>query len=745
VAGNIPALSLVSRNTRSAIALRRGPLAFACLLALALPVFAADPPPAAAPAGDDGELPRHPKDPRQVTNLEGVSATANVGGDSTDGYTVPAATGATRLPLSLRETPQSVSIVTRAQMDDFGLNNINDVLGRTTGINVEKIETDRTYYGARGFDITNFLTDGLGMPFANGGQEGDIDTAIYDHVEVLRGANGLLSFTGNPSATINFVRKRPTADLQGSVGATVGSWNNRRLDADLSGPLNASRSVRGRMVLADQRNDSYLDRYSMHKKVAAGMLEADLSPDTLLSAGITWQKNSPDSPMWGALPLYNTDGTPTHYARSTSTAADWARWDLANTQSYLALSHDFGSGWSVKAALNYRRITNDSELFYVYGTPDATTGLGLYSYPSAYGSTEKQYYADVYASGPFTLGGREHELVLGVNAGKSDVDQLSGYSNDIGTPLPPLEGWNGRYPKPAFNAYYQGAEFDVRRRSAYATARWSLADPLKLITGASLTHVRSTGENYGVAHAYEKTKVTPFVGAVYDLGTHYSVYASYAKLFNPQTEVDIHNRVLDPVTGDNLEAGIKGAWMDDRLNASLAVFRSRQNNYAESVGINPATGQSYYRGINATSTGYEFDLAGSLTPNWEASAGFTQLGIEDDQDRNVRTYVPRRVLRINTTYRLPWFPGLKVGGSLRWQDRIVRDQLALDTQGREIFTRQGSYALLGAMARYDFDPSWSATLNVDNLTNRKYIASLYWAQGYYGAPTNWQLNVTYRF
>jgi outer membrane receptor for ferric coprogen and ferric-rhodotorulic acid len=90
-------------------------------------------------------------------------------------------------------------------------------------------------------------------------------------------------------------------------------------------------------------------------------------------------------------------------------------------------------------------------------------------------------------------------------------------------------------------------------------------------------------------------------------------------------------------------------------------------------------------------------------------------------------------------------PRPEVGGSLRWQDRIVRDQLALDTQGREIFTRQGSYALLGAMARYDFDPSWSATLNVDNLTNRKYIASLYWAQGYYGAPTNWQLNVTYRF
>ncbi|MFC4764989.1 TonB-dependent siderophore receptor [Dyella koreensis] len=731
---------------RSLFSHRRTLLALSCLLTFS--AFATDRPATEDDAAEAANKRRSAAKAEHVTDLEGVVATASVDRNSTEGtgsYTTPVASGATRLPLSLRETPQSVSVITRAQMDDFGLNNVNDVLARSTGISVEKIETDRTYYGARGFDITNFLTDGLGLPFANGQQEGDIDTAIYDHIEVLRGANGLLSFTGNPSATINFVRKRPTADLQGSVGTTVGSWNNRRLDGDISGPLNQSASVRGRLVVANQDTDSYLDRYSQHKKIAAGMLEADLGANTLLSAGVSWQKNAPDSPMWGALPLYNSDGTPTNYRRSTSTSTDWAHWDSANTQSYVSLSHDFDNGWNLKAALNYRRITNDSELFYTYGTPDAATGLGLYSYPSRYTSTEKQYYVDMYASGPFTLGGREHRLVLGVNAGKSDVDQLSGYSSDIGTPLPALWDWTGHYPKPSFDASFNGAQFHLRRRSAYATARWNLTDDLKLITGASLTYIHSTGQNYGVPHAYEKTKSTPFAGAVYDLNANYSLYASYAKIFNPQTEVDINNRVLDPVTGNNLEAGIKGAWMDQRLNASFAVFRSHQNNYAESVGINPVTAQSYYRGINATSTGYEFDIAGSLTKDWEASAGFTQLRIQDDQDHNVRTYVPRRTLRITTTYRLPWLTGLKVGGSLRWQDKIVRDQGALDTQGREIFTRQGSYALLGLMANYSISPSWSATLNVDNLTNRKYIASLYWAQGYYGAPTNWQLNVTYRF
>ncbi len=692
-------------------------------------------------------VPMGSPDGLSVANLEGVVTTAKVSGDATEGtgsYTTRSTSGATRLDLSLRDTPQSISVITRQQLDDFGLNNINDVLSRTTGINVEKIETDRTYYSARGFDITQFLTDGLGLPFTNGEQEGDVDTAIYDHIEVLRGANGLLSFTGNPSATVNFVRKRPTADFQGSAAVTIGSWNNRRLDVDLSGGLNASGSVRGRVVAADQDTESYLDRYELRKKIVSGILEADLGENTLITTGVTWQKNSPKSPMWGALPLYNTDGTPTDYPRSTSTASDWSYWDTATTQAFAQVDHDFGGGWKLKGALNYRRIAQQGDLFYIYGTPDATTGEGLYSYPSRYTSAEKQYFADLYASGPFTLG-REHELVVGINAARNDVNQFSLYSADIGTPLPPLTEWNGTYPKPPFTASSDGAEFHMRRQSAYATVRWNLADELKLITGLSTTHYKSSGQNYGIPNAFNETRTSPFAGLVYDLNAHYSLYTSYAKIYNPQTQTDIDHHLLDPVNGDNLEAGIKAAWMDNRLNASFALFRSRQNNYAEVAGYDLTTGQNYYRGINATSKGYELDVAGALTDRWELSAGFTQLQIHGDDGAHVRTYVPRQTFRLSTTYRLPWLQGLRVGGTLRWQDAIVRDQESVDTLGRPIFTHQGSYALLGAMASYDFSPSWRATLNVDNLTNRKYISSLYWAQGFYGAPTNWQLNVSYKF
>lgn len=688
-----------------------------------------------------------PPQPNQVKQLKGVVAEAVVNPlitEGTDAYSTGAETTATRLPLTLRETPQSISVITRAKMDDFGLNDARAVLANTTGVQVQRVETSRTYYTARGFDISNFLVDGLGMPVYST-QTGDMDTAIYDHIEVLRGANGLLSFTGNPSATVNYVRKRPTRYFQGIASLGVGSWDTRRLMLDLSGPLNASGSVRGRLVAVDQDGDSYLDRYSLHKQVFSGIVEADLGEATLLSAGFTWQKNKPEGPMWGALPLYYSDGTPTNFDRSTSTSADWSHWTNTDARAFIGLDHRFGNGWTFKLSLNHRRFSQNSELFYVYGVPDAETGLGLLSYPSRYTGDLRQDYADVSVSGPFRLGGREHQLVAGFNWARTNNEELSLYGDDIGTPLPPLSQWQGHYPKPTFDASSEQGNFDIYRKSAYLTVRWSLADPLTLVTGTSLTRIHASGLNYGVPYRYKSTKSTPFAGLVYDLGEHLSAYASYAKIFNPQTQTDIGNHVLDPITGSSLSGGIKGAWYGGRLNASFSVFRVKQDNFAEQAGFDPATGKTYYRGANATSKGYELDIAGRLSDHWQVSAGYTHMHIDDEDGAAARTYVPRQTVNLATSWRVPGLEALKLGATWRWQSAIHRDQGVLDTQGREIFSRQGAYARLGLMASYDFTRSWHATLNVYNVTDRKFLTSLYWDQAYYGPPRHYQLDVRWTF
>ena len=112
--------------------------------------------------------------------------------ENSDDYTIAGQTTATRLPLSLRETPQSVSVVTRAQIEDFQLNDVNSLLTTVPGINVQAAETNRVYFSARGFEIQTFQVDGIGVPFAFYVQTGSIDTAPYDHIEVVRGAPGLL-------------------------------------------------------------------------------------------------------------------------------------------------------------------------------------------------------------------------------------------------------------------------------------------------------------------------------------------------------------------------------------------------------------------------------------------------------------------------------------------------------------------------------------------------------------------------
>lgn len=710
------------------------PTALSVVVAATLAIMAAATPrPAMASGEGSGEAAL--ADPTTLDRIE-------VHGSRRSGYAAPPSSAGTGLSLTPRQTPQSVSVLGREQLEDFGLDNLNDALESTNGIVVERVETSRTYYTARGFDITNFQFDGLGVPLPYGIQNGDIDTALFDRIEVLRGANGLMSGTGNPSATVNFVRKRPGDVFEAAAHATFGSWKRRRVDADLSGPL-GSGVVRGRVVGAYEDGDSYLDRHSLEKSVVYGVLEADLGEDTLLTAGISRQDNNADRPLWGALPLYYSDGTPTDYDTGTSTASDWSYWDTRDTRSFVELEHAFDNGWNLRAAINHQEKIEDAEIFYVYGVPDRETGLGLFSYPSAYDVTVRALHADVRASGALQLGGRSHELVVGASWADSNVREVSWYGNDIGTALPPLEDFDGRYPKPAFDLFSDGSDFDFRRDTVYANVRWNLADTLRLTTGANHSKVRMDGIGYGAPKSTDASKTTPFVGTVWDFAPAYSLYAAYGGIFAQQTEQDASGTPLDPIEGRNLEAGIKGEWFDGRLNASASAFRVRQDNLARSIGFDPGTGRSIHEGQDARSEGVELEVAGELGDTWSLAAGFTRLDVEDADGNDARTYVPRSMLRASAVARIAAVPGLRVGGSLRWQDDIHREALLAD--GAAIEIRQDSYAVLGLMAGYRAGNGWEATLNLDNLTDEKYIASLYWEQGYYATPRSASLTIGYRF
>ena len=700
-------------------------IALALSLPLSLPLLAAEP----------LEL-----DAMQVTSTRGAPPQVT---EQSDAYTIRESRTATKLDLTPRQTPQTITSVTRQQLSDFRLGNANDAL-QAAGIGVQRVETDRTYFTARGLDINNFQLDGIGVPFSSEEQMGDIDTFLYDRIDVLKGANGLTSNPGNPSATINFVRKRPTAQTQASASMSYGTWSTRRLEGDVSGALNDSGTLRGRALVAGQEGNSYLDRYKPSKSLFSGILEADLTDSTTATFGYSKQRNRPEGIMWSALTLNYTDGSPIHYSRSHNTAPKWAYWDTDDEQTFAELKTDWAGGWQSLVTLNYRETSSDAEMLMAGGVPDSTTGLGLTTYASKFDRAERQLLGDASIKGPFQLFGRTHELVLGSNWARTRAHWTS-RDDAQNVALPPVWDFNGNYPRPDFANVTSFADYTVYRRSYYAAGKFSISDPLTLLAGVNYSNLKSSGERVGAEHAYNKSKATPYVGLTYDLNDTYSLYTSYTEIFSPQFQIDRNQALLEPIEGNNIEAGIKGEWFERRLNASASVFRTKQNNTPEYAGFDTAQGFSYYKGVDTTVEGYELTLGGELAPGWQANAGLTHLfSMRDGNGSQTRTFVPQNTAYLATSYRLTQLPQLKVGASVNWQSEISREQ-GPSSRGGTIVSKQGSYAVVNALASYDIDPHLNVSLNANNLFNRKYLTSLYWSQSYYAPERNLTLSLNWKY
>ncbi|WP_145004855.1 TonB-dependent siderophore receptor [Pseudomonas oryzihabitans] len=660
------------------------------------------------------------------------------GGGADAGYQRPVSASTTRLGLTDRQTPQAITTLTRDQVEDFRLQSIKEALRAAPSVTVEQTETDRTQFTSRGFDINTFQYDGMGMPFVSTTLVGDQDLAEYEQVDVLHGANGLMSGTGNPSATVNFVRKRPTADAQARLGVSVGSWDSRRVDADVSGPLTETGNVRGRFIYAHDKGNSWLDRYSHEKNVAAGLVAFDLSEADTLTLGFSQHNSDANGSSWGNLPLADVDGNPLHYhSRSASVGQDWTYWNLDTQRLFGEFTHDFGNGW--RGTLTATGVTErqNANMFYIFGVSgDEATAFGDHSASKAH-----QLLGEAKLSGPFALFGREHELTLGASYGRTHQKLREKILDESGYYPTTLSGALAGVPEPELeytDDVGHTQNFIDRQKSLFAGARFSLVDDLHWIVGARLLSADASGASYG-ADYYTRVhgEVTPYTGLVYDLSEQWSLYASWTRIFSPQYNFGLDGRLLDPLEGKSLEAGIKGGLFDDRLSLTAAVFKTEQHNVAATAVL--AGSRYLYDTTDYQSHGLELQASGEALPGLELLAGYTYVRIDDADGERARKFVPSHSLRGLATYRLPGLPQAKVGARLRWQSGIENDDNSR--------IRQNAYALVDLLGSYDFDEHWTTQLNLNNLTDRKYLLSLYnnATSGNYGAPRNATLSISYNF
>ena len=652
------------------------------------------------------------------------------------GYTYNKARTATKLNLDLKETPQNVKVYTREYLDDRNIQSFQSFLNNVTGATVSRTDERQTTY-ARGFQMDYYLLDGI-PTLINSFGSSDLDLSIFDRIEVVKGANGLMTGAGNPAMGVNLIRKHADAkEFTGKVNASAGSWNNYSTTADFSGALNEDGNLRGRFVIKRSDEDSFMDRYEKTRNVVYGALDYDLTDSTTLSLAASYQQLERQGIRWGGLPAFYTDGTRTNFDRKTTVSSDWTYWNIDTTAVFASIKQNLWNDINLNLAYSFRRDDEESALLYYGGRVNKQNNLGVIpaqSYVS--GSTIEENNLDLFLNLPFTWSGREQEIVLG-----GTWNQNKKFDDRFGNPV--LDNYILDFNRPTtnvignFSTPNRNGDQKTSQNGVYIASKFHLLDPLKLVAGARLSNWEYENQTGNVNREFNN-EWTPYIGLIFDITLSHSLYASYTDIFKPQDRKGINGEYLDPIKGKNYETGIKSQFFDGRLNTALSIFRIEQTNVAEildGVLIGPRLEQAYRAADGVVSKGFEFEADGQINDHWALNFGIANFEAKDAKDVKVNTNSARTTANLFAKYTQDqWKAGLGVN---------YRGEISRGTGVNKI--TQGDVFLMSAMLGYKIDDQFNVQLNLDNILDKKYYEGVAENSMNYATPRSATLSLQYQF
>jgi outer membrane receptor for ferric coprogen and ferric-rhodotorulic acid len=630
---------------------------------------------------------------------------------------------------SLREIPQSVSVVTRQMLEDQNIQSLDDAMRTLAGVTVEP--------GSTGGNHGNFYLRG----YAGFGM------AMYDRIELLRGPAGLFQGAGDPGGSINLVRKRPKAQAEFSTQFSAGSWQRYYAEADMTGPLSSDGRVRGRLVTAYQDQHSFVDHVYSRKPLVYGVVEVDLAPSTTLTAGGSHQQYK-GRPAFGLPALPN--GQLLDIPRSSYLDPIWNHITERNTEYFAELQHRLDNGGHIRLNAMYREQDEPSRLFgWSDCAADPATGDScLISW--AYRSHWKTLGLDGSLSTPFNaFGSTRNELTVGADYRKLHKNFQYGGGDDA--PIN-IHHPDNNIPLPTGYSFSNGNDNRTEQWGLYARTNLRPMDRLLVSLGGRMTWWQNHAINrnayfnqFSEADNRVNGKFTPYAGLVLDLNDQLSAYASYTRIFAPQTTTDADGNTLRPRVGRQYEAGLKGEWLDGQLHARTAIFRMEDSNRAMTDPANPlfsvAAGKMRSQGVEA-------EVGGRIAPGWNVSAGYayTQtrtLEGTPDQKAQLYTFIaPRHSFNLWTRYQFGpgTLEGFSLGGGLRSVSRMYR-------LNGDVKFSQGPVTTAALQFGYRINRHVDATLTINNLFDKVYYQRVWAAYGsnYFGEPRNVMLTVRGRF
>ncbi|PAU63090.1 TonB-dependent siderophore receptor [Pseudomonas sp. PICF141] len=672
-----------------------------------------------------------------------------------EGYVATRTAAGTKTDTALVEAPRSISVATRQQMEDRGVQNLDDAVRYMPGIVASSYGSDARadWLLVRGFEPTQFL-DGLPLPkgvYANPKQE----TWNLERLALLRGPASSVYGQTPPGGLLDMVSRRPSAESSNEIQLQYGSDNHRQINFASTGKIDDE----GRFIysLSGVLRDSgtQIDHIDDKRYNIAPSLTWNIDPDTKFTlltqftrddTGITSQflpvqGTKIDSPL-GDISHHKNLGDP-----------DWEYYDRTYYALGYAFEHRLNDVWQFKQNLRYTKSDLSFQALtpgaYPFTQVDAEGNVGRSS--TSVEEDISQFAVDNNLQGDFATGDIRHTLLIGLDHQRTNTNYLSIYGDGLTTNVNnPIYGQPIVRP-PRSTAFY---DYDQKtyQTGLYVQDQMAL-DQWRLTLGGreDWVHTGTKFFNKGDATNTERDKKfsgNAAISYVFDSG--FVPYLSYAESFQPTSKATASpTESFKPTEGKQWELGIKYQPPGSNTLLTAAVYDLTQKNVSvtttnsDNVSITSQTGEVKVKGL-------ELEAVSDVTDNLKVIAAYTLAKSEvqkGDYKGNRLQLMPNQQASLwaDYTWHNGVLNGFGIGAGARYTGNTYGDQ------GNTWLGKADAYTVFDAAVHYDLgrlDNSLkgaSLALNATNLLDKDYISTCDSFYCYYGDQRSVVASATYKW
>ncbi|MEM6434019.1 MAG: TonB-dependent receptor [Cyanobacteria bacterium P01_D01_bin.115] len=651
-----------------------------------------------------------------VAGAEDDAIQVVVTGAGDEGYAPSSASTATRTDAPLRDIPRSIQVVPQQVFEDQAGNRIDDATR-----NVSSVVQSGGFAGTadqlaiRGFATFEIFRDGFRDPAAGG----IFETSNIEQFEVLKGPASVLYGNTEPGGIINLVTEQPLPFPNYEFDLQAGSFGFLRPTLDLSGPLTESADVRYRVNLAYERSDTFRDfDQDVRRGFIAPVLAWDISDSTSLTVDFSYLDDK--RPFDRGLIAVGRDIVDVPQDRIFGEPDDFR--EIEETAFGYRLEHEFSDNWSIRNA--FRLVSAEQLDFRAEPLElDEDTGILTRNFRSN-DDTSESYAFQTQLEGQFATGSIEHNLLLGIDLDRTTFAGTQSRAPDGLTPdiniFDPV--YNQVIP-PTFDQLTNVVRDSISRTDSlgiFAQNQIDLTDNFKLLLAGRWDFVEQRNDNnLGDDSIQSPDAFSPSIGLLYRPIEPLSIYANYARSFQPNFGTAVDGSFLEPERGTQSEIGLRGELFDGNLIANLAAYTITKTNLATTDPDNPDFSIPV---SEQRSRGIELDIAGEILPGWNVIASYGYIDAEFTEENfgvepggRIQN-IPENTFSLWTTYEIQTgsLQGLGLGAGVFYVGERAGDF-------EDTFDLP-SYWRTDATVFYSRD-NWRAGLNVQNLFDERYFKS----------------------